>query len=77
MEGIPIKTLLTYAQEHSYDSYTNIYPPLLNLVVSQFPGLLTVVNLLHEEEQRHRYHLTGRLIINLPADTLLSSPLGQ
>lgn len=54
MESLPIKALLSYARERSSDTYENIYPPLMNLIITQFPGLLTVINVLNEEEQKNR-----------------------
>jgi hypothetical protein len=71
LELIPIKSLLAYVQAHTNDTYSNIYPPLLSLVVSQFPGLLTVSTLLIEEERNSRHLFLHSLLF------VLHSPLSS
>jgi hypothetical protein len=53
LDSLPIKELLSYV-ESNISKYSELYPRMLTLALSQYPQLFHVVNLLTEEEQRYR-----------------------
>lgn len=66
MDGLPIRALLSYVENHS-ESYREVHPSLLCLIVTAYPQLFNVSNLLTEEEQIQRCGVGSRThIISAP-----------